>query len=301
MNPYAPEGYWLKAKLFFNRSLDDPGARSDDERRLWASLALEQLAKWALANTSPILVADPQHDGGVQLLKALGLESGAKHVTVQASTAFKRCAKIFRPFDSNEAQKFANARNEYLHGSEITFLQLPEDIWWEKLWSLVSVLLYSNDKGVSDLVGLYHSGKVETYLELNKKRIEQQVEAAVEGAKRNLMRFQNNVMSAEEERKWQANRVTSGGLFYEAEAKCPACDQYGIAESDDAVDREFIYSDEPGDPPHVEITFSPDFFSCNHCGLALEGFEYIEEAGIDTQFFVESDDWDYLMPEYGND
>ncbi len=56
--PYDSEGLWLKAKLFINRAMDD-NARSFDERALWASLSLELLAKAALANHSPLLIADP--------------------------------------------------------------------------------------------------------------------------------------------------------------------------------------------------------------------------------------------------
>ena len=78
--PYDPEGLWLKAKLFINRAMDeDP--RSFDERAMWATLALELLAKAALATHSPILIADPNDDAS--LLGASGLvnsDSGFKSV-----------------------------------------------------------------------------------------------------------------------------------------------------------------------------------------------------------------------------
>lgn len=73
--PYDHEALWLKAKLFINRAMDDDGYRSFDEQLLWASLALELLAKAALARVSPLLIVEPTEDG-TNLLIASGLVKG---------------------------------------------------------------------------------------------------------------------------------------------------------------------------------------------------------------------------------
>jgi hypothetical protein len=49
--------------MFLNRAMDEQEARSFDERALWATLALELLAKAALARTSPVLIAEPTEEG----------------------------------------------------------------------------------------------------------------------------------------------------------------------------------------------------------------------------------------------
>ncbi|GAC59846.1 hypothetical protein GSI01S_06_00010, partial [Gordonia sihwensis NBRC 108236] len=97
--PWNPDALWIKAKLFINHALDDDEPRDFDERALWASLALELLAKAALARVSPLLIAVPNEDGH-NLLVASGLVQGeARFTSVQARTLFSRCAKAFKPFN----------------------------------------------------------------------------------------------------------------------------------------------------------------------------------------------------------
>jgi hypothetical protein len=127
--PYDHEALWIKAKLFINRAMDDD-FRSFDEQALWAALALELLAKAALARVSPLLVAEP-HEEGTNLLIASGLIAGeARFTSVRAKTLFARCHKAFKPFDQTEAIKIINGRNEYLHGSGTGFIAIPPNQWW---------------------------------------------------------------------------------------------------------------------------------------------------------------------------
>jgi hypothetical protein len=133
--PYDSEALWMKAKLFTNRAMDDEDARSFDEQSLWASLALELLAKSALARVSPLLIAEPSEDG-TNLLIASGLMSGeAQFKSVAAHTLYKRCARAFKPFSEPEARKITTGRNEYLHGSGIGFLGIPPEAWWPRFWA----------------------------------------------------------------------------------------------------------------------------------------------------------------------
>src|SRR6185312_4835936 len=102
--------------------MDEDEPRSFDEQAMWAALALELLAKAALAHVSPLLVAEPAVDGK-NVLIALGVIKGdARFTTVQATTVFKRCHLAFKPFSLDEACKISEARNEYLHGSGVGFL-----------------------------------------------------------------------------------------------------------------------------------------------------------------------------------
>ena len=125
--PYDHEALWSKAKVFLNRAMDPDPGRSFDEQALWASAALELLGKAALARVSPLLIAEPTEEG-VNILIATGLIEGtAKFTSVSASTIFKRCQRAFRPFSAADALKFADARNEYLHGPTIGFMTFPPE------------------------------------------------------------------------------------------------------------------------------------------------------------------------------
>lgn len=302
MTAFRAEAFWIKARLFINRAMEPGDARSEDERRLWASLALELLAKWALAETSPALVADPVKDGGDQLFMALGLREGGPSVTVQASTAFKRCQAIYHPFNAQDASKFSNARNEYLHGSEIALLAIPADVWWSRYWSLVNVLLTAHQRVLEDLVGSLRVAEVEAHLARNAERNKQQYEAAVQAARRNLARYRGDQMSATEARRWELSAGPGITARYHVEVECPACGELGTAESEDAQSREVVWSDDPHDSyPTVEVTFVPDYFTCPVCHLSLDDYELVELAGLAEEHTIETDEPAYEEPEYGND
>jgi len=302
VNGFSADGYWTKGLLFVNRAMEPEETRSEDERRLWASLALEQLAKWALAKTSPSLVADPVQGDGQQLFRALGLQEGGPYVSIKAATAFKRCAAIYRPFSSSEAIAFANARNEYLHGTEVAVLTLPAEAWWSRFWSLVNVLITAHQMVPEDLVGRHRIAEVEGHLSRNAQRITHQYEAAVEAARRNLARFSEGHMLADEARRWERAAPPVVFADYELEVPCPACGDPGTAYGSTADSTEVQWPRDHDELPMVEVTFRPDLFCCPTCHLELDDYEMLTEAGLDEALTIEVEFSDrYMESEYGND
>src|SRR5664279_5112666 len=102
--PYDHDALWLKAKLFLNHAMDPGETRTFDESALWASLALELLAKAALARVSPLLIATPTEDGLNLLIASGPVEGDARFKSVTAHTLFGRCHKAFKPFNEREVQ-----------------------------------------------------------------------------------------------------------------------------------------------------------------------------------------------------
>ena len=122
--PWDPDALFLKAKLFVNHAMDEEG-RQFDEQALWASLALELLAKAALGRVSPVLIAVPTEEGH-SLLVASGLVDGdVRFTSVQAKTLFARCARAFKPFSEKESKAIAAARNDCLHPHTARCLVAP--------------------------------------------------------------------------------------------------------------------------------------------------------------------------------
>ena len=139
--PWDHNALLLKTRLFLNHAMDPEEPRTFDERALWASLALELLAKAALSRVSPLLIASPNEEGN-NILVASGLVQGeARFTSVQAHTLFSRCAKAFKPFNAEEARAIANARNDYLHGAAPTFTVIPESAWWPRYWAQAHILI----------------------------------------------------------------------------------------------------------------------------------------------------------------
>ncbi len=307
--PYDHEALWSKAKVFLNRAMDPDPGRSFDEQALWASAALELLGKAALARVSPLLIAEPTEEG-VNILIATGLIEGTgKFTSVSASTIFKRCEKAFRPFNAADAQKFAAARNEYLHGSEIGFMTLPPRAWWPRYWALATILVTAQDREIEDLVGPDRVQVVEAHLEQNSKNVEHRTQTLVTRAKQRIAQYRAGTLPARIQMEWESDPDLTIGLSYSTTEICPACGAAGTLEGDDgsdmSYDYDYDYSDGEGEGDVISaratINVPADYFSCSTCHLVLDGYELIEQADLPGTFEVIDDDPILPEPEYGND
>lgn len=299
--PYDHDALWSKAKVFLNRAMDDSAERSPDEEALWAAAALELLGKAALARVSPLLIATPTEDG-VNVLIAAGLVEGdAKFNSVAASTIFKRCQRAFRPFNAGDAQKFADARNEYLHGASLGFV-LPAKAWWPRFWALASVLVTAQDREVAELVGDDRVATVEQHLEQNSKNVEHRTEALIARAQQRLAQYTAGTLPAKIQALWNADADLTLGLTYSTSHPCPACGGSGLLEGNEYTDAEYEYEyEDPESFPSfwATLTVPGEYFSCPTCHLVLE-YDLLDEAGITENFEVIDED-PPMEQEYGND
>ncbi|WP_329474981.1 hypothetical protein OG555_25045 [Kribbella sp. NBC_01484] len=301
--PYDHEALWIKAKLFLNRAMDDEDARAFDERALWASLALELLAKAALARVTPALIADPSEDG-INLLIASGLVEGdPRFLSVRAKTIFSRCQRAFKPFNAKEAEIFTSARNEYLHSSGIGFATIPPRAWWPRYWSLVIVLIAALEKELEELVGADRQQEVEDHLAQNTKNIEHRTETLIERAKLRLAQFRGGTLPAKVAAEFRPGFDRTAGLRYREPETCPACGEMGTLEGDEVSNTEIEYEqvDDYDFVPTVTLTIESEFFSCPTCQLVLDSYELINQAGLSDSFYTEGDEHDVREPDYGND
>lgn len=302
--PYDHEALWLKAKVFLNRAMDPDPVRSFDEQAFWASAALELLGKAALARVSPLLIAEPTEEG-VNILIATGLIEGiAKFTSVSASTVFKRCQRAFRPFSAADALKFAEARNEYLHGPALGLVTLPPEAWWPRYWALASILVTAQDREIEELVGPDRLSAVGAYLEQNTKNVEHRTESLIARAAQRIAQYRAGNLPARVQMEWQSNPDLTAGLTYSEAAICPACGNTGTLEGEDSGDMSYNYepSGDEYDPITVSatITVPAEYFSCPACHLVLDRYELIEQADLPTTFYA-IDDNPPEEPEYGND
>jgi hypothetical protein len=302
--PYDHDALWIKAKLFINRAMDNDESRSFDEQSLWASLALELLAKAALARVSPLLVAEPTEEG-TNLLIACGLIHGdARFTSVRAKTLFTRCQKAFKPFSLTEATAITNARNEYLHSSGVGFMAVPPNAWWPKFWAQAAILITALDKDINDLVGAGRESVVTNHLAQNAKNVEHRTETLIERAEQRLWQYRDGTLPARVAAEWKPGLDRSAGLSYQTTETCPACGSEGILEGDDVEDTKVEWQQVSEDDFDAVVTHTvgAEYFSCPTCQLVLDRYEFIEHAGLSSSFSVAGDPEDaYSEPDYGND
>ncbi len=303
--PYDHEALWSKAKVFLNRAMDPGPGRSFDEQALWASAALELLGKASLARVSPLLIAEPTEEGANILIATGLIEGTAQFTSVSASTVFKRCQRAFRPFSASDAQKFAAARNEYLHGSGIGFMTLAPQAWWPRYWALAVILVTAQDREIGNLVGPDRVQVVEAHLAQNAKNVEHRTEALISRARQRLAQYRAGTLPARIQMEWQSNPDLTISLAYSTAAACPACGETGTLEGDDGSDMsyEYDYDEETGDVvgAWARVNVPAEYFSCSTCHLVLDGYELIEQASLPDTFETIDDNPEWPEPDYGND
>jgi hypothetical protein len=303
--PYDSEALWLKAKMFINRAMDEDAFRSFDEQAMWAALALELLAKAALAWASPLLVAEPTEEG-VNMLIASGLIRGeARFTTVRAITVFKRCERAFKPFNLREATNVSEARNEYLHGSGVGFIIANPQAWWAAFWAQAAVLISAMDREIDEFVGSDRAKVVTDHLERNNEYVKNRTQTLIERASQRLDQYRAGTLPDKVAAEWRRVRDLGAGLAHRADATCPACGSVGILEGDEVSDTDVEWDqiDEEEWEPTVTLKIYADYFSCPTCHLVLDRPEFIAQAELSREFETVGDASD-LHPdggEYGND
>lgn len=303
--PYDHEALWLKAKLFTTRAVGADNERTFDEHALWASLALELLAKASLARVSPLLIALPDEKGGNLLIASGLMEGTARFKSIPAHTLFDRCARAYKPFSSDEAKRIAEERNDYLHGGAATFSSIPEYAWWPRYWALVAVLVNALEHDIEDLVGPEYVASVNEHLDQNKKNLEHRLEMLLERAKQRLAQFEAGTLPARVAGSWQPGTAVDAGLKHGADETCPVCSHVGLIEGDEVEDAAARYEQVSEDDfdVYVDLTVSSEYFSCSNCGLVLDSYDLVVEAGLNESFGADGEPSDLgeYEGEYGND
>lgn len=296
--PYDHRALWTKAKVFINRSL---GARDDgrfDEAALWASLALELLGKAALSKVSPLLIADPADDGKSLLIAAGLSQDHAGFKSIPAKAVFSRCARSFPPFNAQEAGRLAVDRNIELHSGALPFAEQNEQGWWQRFWAQAALLIHAQDETIETFAGSARVKVIEAELAQNAKNVHQRVESMIARAKQRFHLLESSSISKDVAAELAATAVGISTDHLAIET-CPACDERGFLHGAFVSDSDIHYNDDDGTALEF-LTVLTEIFSCDNCGLLLDGPEFAAAAGLPESFEVEQE-VEPVWDDYGND
>ena len=124
------ETLYGKSQVYIHRGLRAKNSKQYDEYQLWASLALELLAKSSLSRIHPAMVADPEHHESI--FAACGQPISPDIKTITAKTLFKRISKLLPKFDQrskNFCEQLALRRNSEIHSGESPFSGMAIAAW----------------------------------------------------------------------------------------------------------------------------------------------------------------------------
>jgi len=151
------DALYAKAQRYAERMQGEP---SDQwEHALWSSFALELLARAALANVSPALLADTNEKNWQHLFHSLGFKPTEPKFfprSIAIAEVLKRLKEILPDFD-NELEAFCAAhtgrRNAELHSGATPFDGVEGAGWHAKYYRSCIVLLKSMGYELEEFVG----------------------------------------------------------------------------------------------------------------------------------------------------
>lgn len=307
--PITYVNLWNKSKLLLEKALARRNEGAFEDFQLGAALAVEILAKAALAKKHPVLVVDPQHFESV--LVACGESSSSDCKTIQAKTLFARCIRLVPGFGESD-EKFcmtlADRRNAELHSGAIPFTGVSIDSWQPKYWRVIKLLVTAQDCTLADLLGPAEGAAADEIISDASKSLEKAIEGRIA---HHAARFKANypTYTVEQIRKQSQiaarARLGSGTI----ETTCPACESAAVLEGSYIDERDVdTQRVEYGDAAEfeswvrvVETTYESESLTCFVCSLKLNGPEELVAASVESEFTqVEEKEIDY-EDDYGND
>lgn len=271
---------WAKARLFFERALDE--SRDDPAFGLWCSLGLELLARAALASVSPALLAEPNHEHKY-LLHALNRGSErTPRKSIAATQVFSLCRTLFSDFTEEDfkiALALTNRRNEELHSGAAAFDEYRPSQWLAGFYRACRSLSTAMGESLESLFGGEEANVATEMLTSIQNDVMQRVKSSIAA----YGKVFNNKTS--KEKKALAAKAVELGIQLAIQrhhrVTCPACKSVATIQGK-PFGKEHTT---PGDSEIiVRQAVSPTSFSCSACGLKLEDYAELEVAGLGGQY-----------------
>lgn len=292
-NTWDSAALFAKAQRYAEEMLKFQHA--DWRAAFWSSLALELLARSALARVSPTLLADPA--SWHNLYHALGHEPSAPRFVPKSITVTEVLVRLrdILPEFNTELERFCIAhignRNAELHSGDAPFEGVKSSTWRPAFYRAATVLVKSLDRELAELVG-------EAEADVAAKLMEAAVDAAAKAVQGDISAYQKVWDGKTGKEKSAAVHQATGWATKHAghRTQCPAC-------SSDAL----LFGEAIGSPQKSiaedEITevqqYLPSRFECVACGLKIAGLSQLNACGMGDAYnkTITYDAASYYAPE----
>jgi hypothetical protein len=243
---------------------------------LWTSLSMELLARAALSNVHPALLAE--HDkAGTNLKSALGLPSIKSNIapkSIAISEVFNRLADLLPEFhkeNANFVDLHIGRRNAELHSGEVPFDGLKSATWQPKFYQTCKVLLESMGKTLEEFVGEDEAKAAEAVMATT-------ADDSAKAVKGDVVAH-HKVWEAKDEKE-QETLTAQALLWANRQAGhrvlCPACNSAALVSGEPVAPATQKLED---DIIVERQEYLPTHFECVACGLKINGLSRL--AAVD--------------------
>jgi hypothetical protein len=276
---WDPNELYAKALIYVERLGE---LNSDEwEYALWSSFSLELLARAALANVSPALLAETDK-GWSSLFHALGFTPTEERFvpkSIAISEVFKRLSAILPTF-TKEHEGFGiqhtGRRNAELHTGEAAFEGIKASSWQPRFYKTCEILLGSMGMTLTDYLGSDEAKVAAQLIAAAADESAKAVKGDVEAHKK--------VWLAKEEDE-RTLLMSQAALWASRQAghrvECPACGSQALVFGDPVapsirkLDKDEIVETQE----HL-----PNQFECIACGLKITGLSRLTVVGLADRY-----------------
>jgi hypothetical protein len=293
-SPSVAETFYCRSKEFIRRSLNAQAHCELQEKYAWSSIAIELLAKAALAGTNPALVIDCEDRAS---LRAVCRDSASHPArTISGRPLYQRLRHLFREFDARRAlfcERLSVWRYSLLSGADATVLPGVAPHWERDFWYAADVLLTLQRRSFRCWLGDNHARAAERVLHRMQTTVKRDVErrtaecrASFERKYTDLQKRREAMEISRDVRWWQARRFFFVDLDGMEIWPCPSCWAQGVLAgtlwSGEAVTSDAVAENSAAE---VEKLYLVEEFFCPVCRLHFLGADEIKAAGIAIEFF----------------
>lgn len=275
---WSKESLLLKAQRYAETMLSHD--QNDWQYGFWSALVLEMLARAALSNISPTLIASGKEWENIYY--ALGHQPNVqkfKPKSDETSKIFARLSSIFPEFTKEMldfSSQHLDRRNSEVHSGALPFDGLGTSVWLPLFYETSECLLQTMDLELENIFGNDESVTAKTLIAAQKdtaaKSVQKLIAAqktiwnAKDKAERDTLAKQAELIST----KHHGHRV-----------KCPACDSTALLNGTPAAAA--IIKVEEGTVIEKQ-SMLPANFECVACGLKISGFSKLVACGLGDTF-----------------
>lgn len=277
---WDPKALYVKAE----RYVQQMAAHSSDdwEYALWSSLALELLARAALANVSPALLADDDKQSFSSLSHALGFPSTEEKFSpksIAISEVFKRLTMFIPGFAKEHASfgtQHTGRRNEELHSGKPAFDGLKASTWQPRFYDVCQLLLTSLGLTLADFLGKNEADVAAKLIEAAADESAKAVRGDVEAHKKVWL-----AKDDKEQAKLQSQAAVWANRQAGHRVECPACTSQALVVGEPiSAPVQKLNVDEITETQE----FLPNQFECVACGLRIAGLSRLSAVGLGDKY-----------------
>jgi hypothetical protein len=290
---WSKDALLAKAQRYAEVMLSHP---QDDWRfAFWSTLLLELLARAALSNISPVLLADSKDWNNTY--HALGFTPKATKFVPKSQditsvlTRLREILSAFRPELEGFSIVHMSRRNEELHSGTSAFDGVSSSSWLPSFYEACEVLLQSIGSSLKLFLGKDHA-KVATAMIAASR--DDAAKAVLKSVQAHKTVWENK--KKEEQARLIAQAETWATRHEGHGVKCPACGSNALVFGlPSAAPLKSIKGDEITETQQ----FLPTKFECVACGLKISGYSQLNACGLGDTYkaTVVYDAADYYAPQ----